>query len=294
MQTMSPRTRPEPGELWEFPLGTDGIYGWVVVRTDPEGDPDAEARWLVVPADAETYVGPTDVAIPLVREEGAKPVRLVLRGALGRWVRAGDFWFKMSRGAVAPAWCAELVARLASPAPSPALPDGAARDFETRVLAPAAARLEAWVARKRASLVLDLTGEPDPRELDADAELMLAAAGSDALDAVAESVAECESDAHEVVRELAGVFEGSSAHLRVTPDEVQLEVNGSTPPPACLFLGPDGQRTHLRWVRHIGGGWRSQPARLDELAAPPLRLVVAGEVVLDLELDFERLTGERD
>lgn len=288
MQILTSSAAPRPGELWEFPVGTDGLVGWVAVKHHP----DDAAHLLMVPADTEAFVGPLDVAVALV-EAGTEPHRrVVLRGSFARWVAARDLWFQVPGASVARAWRAELCERLVAERTGEVELPGEALAFEDDVLAPAAEALEAWAARLQRSLRLDLAG-PAGGELETEAgPELLAAAGTSALDDLLAASADL-TPVPEVVRELDGVFSAHTASLRVTPDEVQLEATGAGMPPLCLFLGPNGGRVFLSWVRHISGAWRSQPARLDQLAGPPLRLIVAGETFVDLELDFERPTTDR-
>lgn len=294
MQIMNPAAVPRPGELWEFPIGTEGLVGWVAVKFHP----DDESLLLMVPADTEAFVGPLDVAVALVEAGSAGHRRVVLRGSFARWVPAKAFWFKVEGASVARAWRAELCERLVAGGVDIAAVElaGEAVAFEDGVLAPAATELEAWTERKERAVRVDLTGPSDAGVDFVAGPELLAAAGESALDAIFADADEAAPVA-EVLRKLEGVFAGHEVELRVTPFEVQLEAAGGDMPPACFFLGPRGGRVFLSWVRHISGTWRSQPARLDELEAPPLRLVIAGSrgggrtEVVDLELDFDPLAG---
>ena len=276
----------EPGQLWELPLAGAGLLGWVVVRRHPE-DPDLV---LLVPADAEVGLAEGDLAAPLTWQGSPEGERCVLRVAYGGWLPARDLWFRVPGAEVTSAWLEELGE------PGSADPDGLGslpldlQDWLRDELGPARQALEAWRLRVRERpelypVIEDAAGRvaeaPEPPDA-----LPLAAAGSDALDRVlAEHAGDGEGAGEELQRELAGGLEGRPTLLRLTTHEVQLEVGGTTEPPRCLFLGPAGGRSFLRWTRHLHGGWRSQPVDLAELEAPPLRLVVEGERVHDLELD---------
>lgn len=288
---------PRPGELWELPLAGADLLGWVVIKSHP----DDAGLVLVVPADGEPDVGPRDLACPLTwaRDDGDDVIeRCVLRGDFGAWIPTRDLWFRAPGASVSPAWRADFLegllravgegnVELDAPTAEADLHLGAS-------LGPALGELEAWRDRKSARLRVELSG---PYQLDADlaggasrvAEptLAYAAAGSDLLDELCADLDDEEPVEPEVLRRLEGGLDGREAVLRMTPSEVQLEVDGAAEPPRCLFLGPAGGRRFLRWTRHLQGGWRSQPSNLRELEAPPLRLVVEGERVMDIELDYE-------
>ena len=315
---MNPTETPSaarPGEVWELPLAGAGLLGWVVVRRHPD-DPGLV---LVVPADTEPDLGDGDLVAPLTWSAAAGPdvdQRCVLRPDYGGWLAAADLWFRLPGARVPAAWRDELLAgRLALARGQDRAVDlrgPASADLQAwraEHLAPALAGLEAWRDRRRTRaelrVPLDDAGDgpiaagpdvaiaeqapawpPGPSDPDiGDLSIPLAAAGSDALDDVLAAHGDDEPPPPELLRELVGGLEGRPTLLRLTPAEVQLEVDGPTEPPRCLFLGPAGGRAFLRWTRVLAGGWRSQPVDLAALAAPPLRLVIEGERVHDLELD---------
>ncbi|MDF1800861.1 MAG: hypothetical protein P1V81_16940 [Planctomycetota bacterium] len=299
MTSISKIGPPRPGELWELPLAGADLLGWVVIKSHP----DDAGLLLVVPADGEPEVGPRDLACPLTwsRADGDEVVeRCVLRGDFGAWIPAQDLWFRAPGARVSPAWRADFLAGLlralgaAATGAGGAVATAEAEQHQDTSLGPALAGLEAWRDRASARLRVNLSG---PYQLDADltggasrvAEpaLAYAAAGSDLLDELCADLEDEDPIEPEVLRRLEGGLDGREAVLRMTPSEVQLEVDGAAEPPRCLFLGPSGGRRFLRWTRHLQGGWRSQPSNLRELEAPPLRLVVEGERVFDIELDYE-------
>ena len=311
METTSQSSAARPGEVWELPLAGEGLLGWAVVHRHPD-DPDL---LLVVPVDTEPELADGDLAVPVSWAQDGLTFeqRCVLRPDFGAWLSEADLWYRLPGAAVPQAWRDELldgvlalargeVRPLDDRGPAPAELEA----WREEHLAPALEALEAWRDRRVARVeLLDLpeggheeVAEParawpsagDPSDLDDLVALPLAAAGEDALD---ELIAEHERvngepiELPELLRELAGGLEGRVARLRLTALEIQLEVDGADEPPRCLFLGPAGGRSFLRWTRHLFGGWRSQPVDLAHLGAPPLRLVVEGERVHDLELDTD-------
>lgn len=282
------QSRVELGELWEFPMGTLGLLGWVVVGQRPSAE---DREFLVVPADSEDFVGPGDLAVPILRtgRDGLPRERAVLRGGFGCWVKDSDFWFQADRAQIAGAW-RDAFAGLGQDGGSGdvELPNGFA-EWVAEVLEPAVDDLGAWSARQRPDVRLRdrVVDEGD----DLGAGLSLAAASSDLLGSlVAEEPGASEWSDPYCERELHGLKGFPRVFLQQYATCASLELcgarEGESGPPVVFVPLESGARMFLEFSPRLGGGWRSALFALD---GPKLRLVVDGRPMVEIDLELPAL-----
>lgn len=294
-KSTAPKHRPEPGDLWEFPLGPPELTGWAVIKHHP----DDQGLLLVAPCDSQEAVGARDLAVPTASKDGTTG-RLVLRGDWTRWARLSDFWFRAGQDIVPREWRREFLARIQDGFGQPR--NGGAslvREESTEwagssawirdVLMVADGDLDRW--EKREAIVEELKASNSVTKTQDDS-LDLATAGRSALDELLEEDEDWIGDEldDEQVQELFHLFVTKGAagretrtYLHLTGSAAYFELDAELAPREAFVLGASGGRTFLRWTRTLSRRWRSQVV---DLVSGGLRVVVAGDPVVDVEIGY--------
>ncbi len=284
---------PEPGDLWEFPVGAAEVVGWAVLKVHPE-DPNL---FLVAPVDIQQAVGPRDLAVPQIAKDGSSG-RIVLRGDWTRWVSRDDFWFCAAKEVVPREWRREFLARIqealgaaraggGSLIREEALEWGEHLDWVRDTLKPTDTELERWERRESLREVVQAQG--DSRG-DSGESVALAASGLSDLTFALAVCSEASEPAPETEWELFNLFvvKGpaggkSKTFLYGSAGTVYFELDAELAPRDAFVLGSQGGRTFLQWNKTIRRKWRSQPLRL---TGKSLRVVVAGDPMVEVDIEF--------
>ncbi|MFT5080945.1 MAG: hypothetical protein ACI9D0_000998 [Bacteroidia bacterium] len=287
--------QPEPGDLWEFPLGPPELTGWVVIKRHP----DDRDLLLVAPCDSQEAVGARDLAVPTSSKDGSTG-RLVLRGDWTRWARLEDFWFRAGQDVVPREWRREFLARIqdgfgeprnsgASLVREESMEWAGSSAWTRDVLIVADGDLDRWEGRETITEQLKASA---PVTETKDESVRLAADGWSAMDAALEEDEDWIGDDmdDEQVQELFNLFVTKGAagretrtYLHLTGSAAYFELDAELAPREAFVLGGSGGRTFLRWTRTLSRRWRSQVV---DLVSGGLRVVVTGDPVVDVEIGF--------
>lgn len=281
--------RHHPGDLHVFPLGCDGLAGWVLLKHHPE----EEGLILAVPADEEPLVGPMDVrAAPTRPGEGS----LVMRCNRARWVREEDLWWCAAEGRVPRHDRVRALSRLQALVEG-TIPDEPEREeeedseayrwWDREVVAPAEEALSRWSGRRRSELEVR-TGTIDGalRRLLPDPVPLAARSDDDPLRAAALEATGLRVEALEFDAEHPGI------RLACSRDGVVPVCGPHVLAPRLFALMGRGRRRFVEW-EEVDGPRRRSPRRLEgqllEWQGDRLHLVLDEDPVV--EVVVHRPTG---